>query len=166
MLYYDLFDTSIGWIGTLISEKGLVRLSLNRSQGRVLENLLYGIKGAKPDPDRTGRVRAHIEAYLSGNMAALDSISLDPEDAPSFFQKAWQACRKIPPGETRSYAWLAKSAGSPRAFRAAGQAMAKNRLALVVPCHRVIDSKGELHGYGAGLNIKAKLLVLEKKSVS
>jgi len=165
MLFYDVFETSIGWIGALVSNKGLVRLSLNRSPERVLENLLCGIREATLAPDKTGEVREHLEAYLAGDMAALDLIPLDLEDASPFYQKAWEACRRIPTGETRSYAWLAKNAGSQRAYRAAGQAMANNPLALVIPCHRVIGSKGDLHGYGAGLDIKAKLLALEKKSV-
>ena len=82
---------------------------------------------------------------------------------PPFFRAAWEACLTIPRGETRSYAWVAAAAGSPGAFRAAGQAMARNRLAVVVPCHRVIGSDGGLHGYGGGgLDKKAKLLNMER----
>ena len=65
-------------------------------------------------------------------------------------------------GETRSYGWLAEQAGSPLAVRAAGQAMARNRWPLIIPCHRVIGSDGGLHGYGAGgLVVKARLLAME-----
>jgi O-6-methylguanine DNA methyltransferase len=84
-------------------------------------------------------------------------------NCPPFFGAAWQACRRIPPGETRSYAWLAAAAGRPRAVRAAGQAMARNPWALIIPCHRVIGSDGGLHGYGAGgLKVKARLLEMER----
>ena len=96
----------------------------------------------------------------------MSEIALDLEDAPPFFAAAWEACRRIPPGETRSYRWLAAEAGRPLAARAAGQAMARNRLALVIPCHRVIGSDGDLHGYGAGgLAVKAQLLEIERAQV-
>ena len=81
----------------------------------------------------------------------------------SLLLAAWDACRRIPPGETRSYAWLAQAAGRPLAARAAGQSMARNRLAMIIPCHRVIGSDGGLHGYGAGgLGVKARLLDMER----
>ena len=103
-----------------------------------------------------------LERYFQGDATALGEIKLDLGAAPPFFAAAWEACRRIPPGETRSYQWLAAEAGNPRAARAAGQAMAKNRWALVVPCHRVIGSDGDLHGYGAGgLRVKARLLQME-----
>ena len=76
--------------------------------------------------------------------------------------------RTIPPGETRSYAWLANEAGNARAARGAGQAMARNRWPLLVPCHRVIASDGSLRGFGggSGLPLKAQLLALEEHSAA
>jgi O-6-methylguanine DNA methyltransferase len=95
-------------------------------------------------------------------MASLDEIGLDLSGVTPFFSAAWNACRSIPPGETRSYAWLAAEAGSPLAMRAAGQAMARNRFSLIIPCHRVIASDGGLGGYGGGgLGVKARLLQME-----
>ena len=107
-------------------------------------------------------VREGLLAFFDGYGEALDRIALDFEGAPPFHRAAWEACRQIPLGETRSYAWLAAAAGRPRASRAAGQAMAKNWVPVVVPCHRVIGSSGGLHGYGAGgLEVKARLLQVE-----
>ena len=104
-----------------------------------------------------------VESYLEGDQRALDEIVLDLDGTPPFFRAAWKACRSIPAGETRSYAWLAAEAGSPLAVRAAGQAMARNPWPLIIPCHRVIASDGGLGGYGAGgLRVKAKLLQLEQ----
>ena len=100
-----------------------------------------------------------------GKGGAWDDIPLDLTGAPLFFKAAWQACRTIPAGETRSYAWLAAVAGRPGAFRAAGQAMARNPLAVVIPCHRVISSSGGLHGYGGGLDRKARLLELDREPI-
>ena len=95
-------------------------------------------------------------------MAALDEILLELSAVTPFFRAAWEACRSIPYGETRSYAWLAAEAGSPLAMRAAGQSMARNRFSLIIPCHRVIASDGGLGGYGGGgLTVKARLLQME-----
>jgi len=83
-------------------------------------------------------------------------------DVTTFFKKAWEVCRTIPFGETRSYRWLAEKAGNIRAARSAGQAMARNRLPLLVPCHRVVASDGSLHGFGGGgLPLKSRLLEME-----
>ena len=161
-LYYDVFPTDIGWVGALASERGLRRLAVRPSPDQVLQDLEPELAMAGQEPAALEDIRCRIEAYSSGDKKAMDGVTLDLEDAPPFFRAAWEACRTIPPGETRSYAWLAAAAERPGAFRAAGQAMAKNRLAVVVPCHRVIGSDGGLHGYGGGLDKKAQLLGLER----
>ena len=75
--------------------------------------------------------------------------------------RCWQALLRIPYGETRSYAELAKVIGQPKAFRAVGMANHDNPIAIIVPCHRVIASDGKLGGYGGGLELKRRLLELE-----
>jgi len=80
-----------------------------------------------------------------------------------FQKRVYEATRLIPYGETRSYAWVALKAGSPKAFRAVGQALNKNPLAIVVPCHRVIGKNGALVGFGGGVSLKQKLLAHERK---
>ena len=164
MLYYDVFETPLGWMGALASSKGLKRLYLSASPEQALEALGPEADKAAHHPARLSQVRQRLEAYLQSDTTSLNHIRLDLVDAPPFHRKAWEACQRIPPGETRSYAWLAEAAGSPGAFRAAGQAMAKNRLWLVIPCHRVIASDGGLHGYGGGLETKSKLLELERRA--
>ena len=85
-----------------------------------------------------------------------------------FQQRALKAAMGIPYGQTRSYAWLAARAGSPRAFRAAGQVMAHNEVPIIIPCHRVIASSGGPGGFGGKLkaiDMKKKLLELEGVSV-
>ena len=167
-LSYHLFESEMGWVGLLGTTKGLRRLSLKPTPQEALEELCGGLSAEggntpAPDPAVFADAQRSLGRYFQGDVAALDEITLDLEDAPPFFSAAWAACRRIPAGETRSYAWLAAEAGKPRAARAAGQAMAKNRLVLIIPCHRVIGSDGGLHGYGAGgLKVKAKLLELER----
>ena len=82
-----------------------------------------------------------------------------------FQRRVWRAISSIPWGETRSYAWLARRAGSPRAYRAAAQACGANPLPPLIPCHRVIASDGTIGGFSGGLTLKRKLLMLEGISV-
>lgn len=78
-----------------------------------------------------------------------------------FQKRVWNALRNIPYGETRSYGDIALAIGNPRACRAVGMANNRNRIMIVIPCHRVIGSDGSLVGYGGGLDIKKKLLEIE-----
>ena len=162
-LRYNVFATAMGWVAILVSGAGLRAVTLQPSPQEALERL--GPEAGRAVHDPTGILEQcwAIQRYFEGDANALDMLKLDLEDAPPFFKAAWEATRSIPAGETRTYSWLAQEAGRPRAFRAAGQAMARNRLALVIPCHRVIGSHGGLHGYGmGGLEVKAKLLDMER----
>lgn len=91
----------------------------------------------------------------------VDDSVVDIEDLTPFEQAALRAAAMIPPGEVRSYSWVASKIGRPRAARAVGQVMARNPLPLLFPCHRVVDSSGHLHNYGYGLEMKARLLKME-----
>ncbi|MAF39795.1 MAG: cysteine methyltransferase [Chloroflexi bacterium] len=160
---YYMIQSPVGWVALLGSERGLVRLSLKPTPQEALEELGPDVEEADNDPSSFKGVLSCLERYMEGDAGALDEIELDLSDAPPFFGRAWAACRRIPAGETRSYAWLAAEAGSPLAVRAAGQSMARNRFVLIVPCHRVIASDGDLRGYGAGgLTVKADLLKRER----
>ena len=159
---YHLVELPMGWMVLLAGEDGLKRASLKSSPQEALEDLGTDLDGADDDPDAFIQVEACLHRYADGDMKALDAIELDFSGVTPFFNAAWNACRTIPTGETRSYAWLAAEAGSPLAMRAAGQAMARNRFSLIIPCHRVIASDGGLGGYGGGgLGVKAQLLQME-----
>ena len=159
---YHLVELPMGWVGLVGSDQGLRRLSLKPTPQEVIEDLGTDAEGAEDDPTPFLEIERCLRKYTAGDIFALDQIQLDLSSAPPFFRAAWTACRQIPPGETRSYAWLATEAGNPLAMRAAGQAMARNRFPLIVPCHRVIASDGGLGGYGGGgLEVKARLLRME-----
>ena len=98
-----------------------------------------------------------IEDYFMGDLAALGGIKVRQPGA-EFSQEVWKAMRKIPAGKTWSYADLAERSGSPGAVRAAGSACARNLIAPIIPCHRVVKSGGALGNYGYGLKIKEYLL--------
>ena len=164
---YHAQELPVGWIGLLAGEKGLRRATLKPTPHEVMEDLgadpaFSEDGGADHDPEHFSEVVDRLLRYSEGDLTVLDGIELDLDGTPPFFRAAWSACRTIPPGETRSYRWLAAEAGNPLALRAAGQAMARNRFSLIIPCHRVISSDGGLGGYGGGgLGVKAKLLQAE-----
>lgn len=104
--------------------------------------------------------KAQLDRYFAGQAAMLDvPVALHGTD---FQQQVWRALQTIPAGETRSYAELAAQIGRPTATRAVARANATNRLALVVPCHRVIGADGTLTGYAGGLWRKEKLIEIER----
>ena len=159
---YHLVELPMGWMILLAGEGGLKRASLKPSPQEAIEDLGPDLEDAEEDPQAFSEVVNRLHRYATGDMTALDKIQLDLSGVTHFFSAAWEACRSIPPGETRSYAWLAAEAGSPLAMRAAGQSMARNRFSLIIPCHRVIASDGGLGGYGGGgLGVKARLLQME-----
>lgn len=98
-----------------------------------------------------------LDDYFSGDLKALDGISVR-QPGEKFSQSAWKAMRKVSPGKTISYGELAKRAGSADAVRAAGSACARNLIALVVPCHRILKAGGALGNYAYGLPVKEWLL--------
>ena len=165
-LYYDIVEISFGWMGLLASEEGLRRTTLPQSSpDECVELLGEDVDEAMLAPERFAELREKLEMFFEGRAVSFEDEPVDLGDAAPFHRAAWDACRSIPLGETRSYGWLGVSAGgSPGAARAAGQAMARNRLAIVIPCHRVIAADGTLGGYGDGrsqLALKQRLLDLE-----
>ena len=161
---YDVFETDLGWVAVVMGGRGVVRATLPEpSPLEAWDSAREQLELAEHDPDALADVRAMIQAYASGEDVDLSAIELDFEGEPAFFVRAWSACRSIPRGAVRSYGWLAAEAGSHRAIRAAGQSMARNRWALLVPCHRVVSAEGALHGFGGrgGLDLKERLLEME-----
>ena len=129
----------------------------------------FGKVQVDKDPSKT--LANQLTKYLAGEKVALFKAPLP--SGPPFTQRCWEACRAIPYGETITYAQLAKRAGSPKAMRAAGQAMRNNPLTIITPCHRVIASSGALHGYSGSTNPNSKqlrrkkyLLELEQRIIS
>ena len=164
-LNYDIFETELGWMGVICSGRGLRRTTLPQTDPSVcVEALGPELDSAVQSPSLFGDLRSMIERHFSGDQVTFGDLEIDVGDASLFYRAAWAACRTIPTGSTRTYGWLAAEAGSPAAARAAGQAMARNRLPIVVPCHRVIASDGTLGGFGRGktrLDLKSQLLQIE-----
>ena len=163
--YYDIFNTAFGWIGVLASGKGIRRSTLPENAPiNCLETLGLEANYAIQNPSYFCDLRNRIIQYFKGEPESFNDILVDVSDRSAFYRAAWQACRSIPYGETRTYGWLAAAAGNPYASRAAGQSMARNQLAIIVPCHRIIASNGGLGGFGkeaTQLDLKRRLLQME-----
>ena len=155
--YYSRYDSLAGPLLLGVSEKGLVALEFDRGQGRPVlkdKNIRWDPSDAKAKP-----YARELTEYFAGKRREF-TFALDLRGTP-FQLKCWHALLRIPYGETRSYADIARTVGQPHAFRAVGMANNRNPIAIVVPCHRVVASDGTLCGYGGGLDIKRTLLELE-----
>jgi methylated-DNA-[protein]-cysteine S-methyltransferase len=111
------------------------------------------------------RLRSDFQAYFAGKEVKFD-YPLHLDEFTPFQRAVWAAMRTIPYGETRSYQWIARRIGKPRATRAVGNACGRNPLLIVQPCHRVVGSNGELGGFSGGLDLKKALLKLEGVDLS
>lgn len=159
MAYITTTDTPLGPF-TVIAEDDDTVLASGWTAGR--DRLLgYIAPGLRPETviARTGTssVVDAVAAYHAGEVSAPDAVAVRHLAGP-FLTAAWEALRKVAPGEIISYRELASRAGSPAAIRAAGSACARNPSALFIPCHRVQRGDGTLGGFGYGLDVKRWLL--------
>lgn len=116
-------------------------------------------------PPLVKKLKLWLDDYASGKRPpAFPLKDCDLSQGSPFQQKVWKALYQIPMGECRSYTDIAKKVKSPKACRAVGQANHVNPLSIIIPCHRVIRSNGDLGGYASGLAMKKRLLSLEKKA--
>jgi methylated-DNA-[protein]-cysteine S-methyltransferase len=158
-LHYSHLASPVGPLLAGVTDKGLAVLSF----GEVLPQKLGGesIKGDASDA-LTADIRRELAEYFAGRRREF-TVPLDLRGT-EFQRRCWDELLRIPFGETRSYAEIARAVGSPNGYRAVGQANHHNPVAIVVPCHRVLAGGRELGGYGGGLPTKAFLLRLEGAS--
>ncbi len=162
MTRYSIFATDAGWVGVAYTEQGLCRLVLPQEDHQgVREELLEGARAAWLEAADTP-YQQEISRYLTGEQVALD-FPIDWSWATPFQRDVLEVVRKIPYGTTESYGSVAALAGKPRAFRAVGGALGKNKVPLVIPCHRVLAAGKRLGGFSSrhGLKDKRDLLSLE-----
>jgi len=161
-IYYGSMRTSmLGEVFVASTEKGLCMVDFKTSEKGFLQKLEGRFRGEVIRNDRRNRnVLTQIDRYLKGKITKFDT-PLDLRGTP-FQKRVWDALLKIPYGQTRTYQDVARAIGHPRAFRAVGNANGSNCIPLIIPCHRVIASDGGLGGYGHGLEVKRRLLDLER----
>ena len=160
MLVSAVQKTPVGNI-YLIADSSILIAAGFKSLNSLQNRLSPSDKLRKIEPiEKIPKISKLIDYYFEGRLDALNLIQVRQPGA-QFSQKVWKVMRAIPVGMTISYAQLAKKAGSPAAFRAAGTACGNNLIAPIIPCHRIIKSDGTLGSYGYGVAIKEKLLRLE-----
>jgi methylated-DNA-[protein]-cysteine S-methyltransferase len=164
LLFYTIFRTEFGWMGVLGGEKGLIRITLPQKTETDVYIKLGNLDSASFHESNFYGLIERFKAYYSGTEIDF-SDKLDFSGATPFQRLVWETTKKIPYGKTCAYAWVANQIGKPKAARVVGRALGANPFPVIVPCHRVIASNGTLHGFGGGLEMKAKLLALESSSI-
>jgi methylated-DNA-[protein]-cysteine S-methyltransferase len=159
-LGHDLFRTSWGWVGVAFTPRGLRRLVLPMPDRAAVAGELGLSPGSVLTP---WAGRRGLVAFLDGQGPCLQ-VPVDLAGFSGFTRRVLDATRNIPPGTTVTYGELARRAGKPRAYRAAGQVMARNPVPLVIPCHRVVAAGGPGE-YAGGVAMKLRLLALEALGV-
>lgn len=161
---FAIAESTLGWVGVAATERGICTIELGDTPARLTEQLQTRFPKAvlqESDPtcsDWVAQVRSWIETPDRELNLPLDI------QGTAFQQRVWKALQAIPPGTTVSYTEVAQQIGCPAAVRAVATACAANTLAVVIPCHRVVRSNGNLSGYRWGIERKRTLLDREKSS--
>ena len=159
-LGYVTFDTDWGWVGVAGTAAGVRCLVLPRPSPEEARQRLR-VDAATWSPEVFADLVRRLRAYFGGDRVSFKD-TIDYGGATDFQRRVWAAARHIPYSETVSYGWLARAIGRPGSARAVGQALARNQVPVIVPCHRVVGGGGRLGGFGGGVEIKRRLLALER----
>jgi methylated-DNA-[protein]-cysteine S-methyltransferase len=154
--YYSRLQSPVGLLLIGVSEEALVALEFDRGLPKKIGGTQIQWEESE---SRTLPVRKQLQEYFAGKRRNFE-LALDLRGT-EFQKSCWQQLLQIPYGKTCSYADIARAVGSPKSFRAVGQANHYNPIAIIVPCHRVLAAGCYLGGYGGGLPVKAFLLKLE-----
>lgn len=159
---YGSMDSPVGELLVAVTPRGLVRVSFtSEDEDEVLADLAQRVSPRVLRlPRRTDRARRELDEYFAGSRRQFE-VPIDWSLVRGFAQGVLRATARVPFGQVTTYRHMAEAAGSPRASRAAGNALGSNPIPIVVPCHRVLHSGGGLGGYAGGLDRKKTLLTLE-----
>lgn len=167
MVRFTSFDTPLGqgavaWRGGAIVQVVLPATGEGAPEGRIRRR--HPGAGADTPPPFVQSAIAAMVAHLAGSAVDLGAIPVDLGDAPHFDQRVWAITRGIPSGETRRYGEIARALGDVALSREVGQALGRNPVPLIIPCHRVLASDGTLGGFSApgGTDTKRRLLTIER----
>ena len=170
---YCLFDTPLGRCGiawrddrSSVARPAVTLLQLpevtpERTESRMAR--ASGAPGPSAPPPRIAVIIERLRKHLEGDAQDLRDIVVDLTGADEFARQVYEAAREIPAGQTRTYGEIARALGQPREAQAVGQALGKNPIALIIPCHRVVAAGGKPGGFSAhgGRATKARLLAVE-----
>ena len=162
MLSSTLFETAIGTCGLAWSSSGVARFQLPERDRTTTARRLGGQQSVPPEPVQ--KVIDAVVAHLAGDVDDLRWVDVDIADVPEFDAAVYGITRTIDPGATLRYGEVASRIAAPGAAQAVGQALGRNPIPLIIPCHRVLAADGTLHGFSAygGTVTKETLLALER----
>jgi methylated-DNA-[protein]-cysteine S-methyltransferase len=160
-LGFDVVDSPVGPLLVAVSDRGLAAIRYDAEPDMELDRLgrIAGPRVLRA-PRFVDAAHRELDEYFAGRRHAFD-VALDLRGLPTFTVSVLAKLARVPFGTTTTYGALAASAGNPRAARAVGTVMNRNRIPIVLPCHRVVGASGDLVGYAGGLDRKVKLLELE-----
>ncbi len=165
MIKYTTFVTPLlGNVILVATDAGLSHVILPDITSAQAECATKKIMRAQHENSAFIDIKDALLRYSAGEHVDFNYVPLDLSFCTLFQRAVYNITRQIPYGETRSYKWIAERLDKPQAARAVGQAMARNPLPIIIPCHRVIGSDGSLTGFGLGLDFKEKLLALEQST--
>jgi methylated-DNA-[protein]-cysteine S-methyltransferase len=158
---FDVVESPVGPLFVAASDRGLAAISYETDPDAQLDRLAQ-IAGPRVlrSPRAVDVARRELDEYFAGRRRDFD-LALDLRALPPFTLEVLRELARVPYGETTTYGALAAKVGRPRAARAVGTVMNRNRIPIVLPCHRVVGSTGDLTGYAGGLDRKVALLELE-----
>jgi methylated-DNA-[protein]-cysteine S-methyltransferase len=146
--FYDTFESPVGTLYLIFTGETLREIAFKKS-GEVIK------KGVAPY-----LIKKEFKEYFEDGREEFTQKTGFTKGS-EFDRKVWLALKDVPYGETRTYKWLAEKVGKPFACRAVGQALSRNPMPILFPCHRIIESDGSIGGYSSGIDIKRRLLEIE-----
>jgi methylated-DNA-[protein]-cysteine S-methyltransferase len=162
---FTLFDTPIGSCSLVWNGEKIVGLRLpEASPAATRTRITRRWPGAEDQPTPPAAMQAVIDRVLkllAGEPVDLSDVPLDFGASPDFHKRAYEIARTIPPGQTMTYGEIAKRLGEPHESREVGQAMGKNPIAIIMPCHRVLGADGKMGGFSANGGVATKRRILE-----
>jgi methylated-DNA-[protein]-cysteine S-methyltransferase len=158
LIQWDVIESPLGPIYAAASAKGVCSVEFGVSADAFLDSL-DPLACTEWNPAALAAVTGQLREYFSGARSHID-LPVDLARLTPFQKKVLQTARRIPPGTVWTYGQMARTIGKPRASRAVGQALGRNPVPIVIPCHRVIAGDGSLGGYSGGGGLKSKRLLL------
>jgi methylated-DNA-[protein]-cysteine S-methyltransferase len=166
---FALFDTPIGTCGLTWSAEGIAGLQLPEPTAAATRARVRrrwpGVQETLPPPG-IQRAIARVQALLRGETVDLGDIPLDLGAVPEFHRRVYEVARTIPPGHTMTYGEIARRLDAPHESREVGQALGRNPVAIIVPCHRVLGADGKMGGFSATGGVATKRRILEIEGAS
>jgi methylated-DNA-[protein]-cysteine S-methyltransferase len=146
--FYDSFESPIGVLYLIFSGKILREISFKKPSGIIRKG------------EASSLIKKELREYFENGREEFTQKTAFAKGT-EFDRMVWFALKEVPYGETRTYRWLAEKIGNPSACRAVGQALSRNPIPILFPCHRIIESDGSIGGYSSGADIKRRLLEIE-----